>query len=508
MLSEALLKFITSDANLGIIAIILTFTLVGLIAHKNKGWGYLALGWLANLVYLQFESFNLQKTLIASGISSITDIVFLAYCFLILRERYKWLRTYYAYIVGFFFWTIAITIFHISNKSILLNLNNAQFIKENFFLLNFPLAIFSTISITLSAYVLNRFLSKEKLKNRLYLTVPWGLYGIIQISYLSMKSENKMVIFSAFIAALLLKTVIAFGFFNIFKEQTEQAQIRRERFLYSKRQLLTFSWFSHELKTPAFALKTVALTLLRRLESKEYHKANTDANKLIDLTNQLGSIVESVAIASEPIHKDKLKIFSINDALDKAIFSVKQLYILKTSDIQKEFSHGLYVCGIEENFVQVFSNIIRNAIEAIEADKDKMKHSKSEFVKFKLKIDTSKIVKRHQNYVLVEIIDFGPGIPKDIIDNIFDAYFTSKSGINRGLGLWVVREFVEMFGGFIELDSPLEDFEFGTHFKLYFPLVEDLKMNPNSFWLKIIKEQWEAIWNTKPKMDVQTEGMQ
>jgi signal transduction histidine kinase len=486
MSSENFLKLITGNVNPLIIVIIFTFTLVGLIVHRNKGWGYLALGWFANLVYLQFESFNPKQNLIASSISSITDFTFLAYCFSMLRDRWKWMRTYYAYIVGFLFWVATIAIFHFNNKSLLHDLNNAQFLKDNFFLVNLPFTIFSTISIILSAFVLYNFLSRERLESKFWLTIPWGFYGFIQMSYLFIHFSNRMTIYLAFILALILKAVIAFGLFKIFKEQTEKAQIQKERFLHSKRQLVTFSWFSHELKTPVFALKTVALTLLRRLGNKDYSKAVSNANELIDLTKQLDSIVESVKIASEPIKTDTLEVFSINDVLDKAVYSVKQIHFPKTSDIQKSFSPGVYVCGIEDNFVQVFSNIIRNAVEAIEVEKDK-----SELITFKLKIDTSKVLIKNQMRVLVDIIDFGPGIPKDIISNIFEAYLSSKKGINRGLGLWVVREFVEMFGGFIEVESPLEGFEFGTQFRIYFPLVEDLSIDPNFFWLKALKQQWE-----------------
>jgi CubicO group peptidase (beta-lactamase class C family)/signal transduction histidine kinase len=486
--SEKLLKFIKITASPAIIVLLLAFTFVGLIAHKNKGWGYLALGWLANLVYLQFESFNPKGTIIAAGISTITDIAFLSYCFSMLKDRWKWMKVSYASIIGCLFWIAIITIFHLYDKPILSNLFNPQFMDEHFLPLNLPVVIFSTISLILSALVLYNFLSKEKLANKFWLTIPWAGYGLIQFLYLYKNSPNKMIIYLAFILALFLKAVIAFGLFKIFKEQTEQAQIKKERFLHSKRQLLAFSWFSHELKTPVFALKTSALALLKRLQNREYSRATVNANKLIDLSRQLDSIVESVKIASEPIKVDELKYFSINDALDKALFSVKQIYFFRTSDIQKEFGPGLNVCGIEENFVQVFANIIRNAFEAIEERKEK-----SEPVKFKLRIDTRKVLKKNQKYVLVEIIDFGPGIPKDIIDNIFEAYISLKKGINRGLGLWVVREFVEMFGGFIEVDSPLEELKFGTQFRAYFPLVEDLKINPNFFWSKKIKQQWEEI---------------
>ena len=45
----------------------------------------------------------------------------------------------------------------------------------------------------------------------------------------------------------------------------------------------------------------------------------------------------------------------------------------------------------------------------------------------------------NQKFAQVNIIDFGPGIPKNIQENIFEAYYSTKEGINRGLGLFVVK---------------------------------------------------------------------
>jgi signal transduction histidine kinase len=60
------------------------------------------------------------------------------------------------------------------------------------------------------------------------------------------------------------------------------------------------------------------------------------------------------------------------------------------------------------------------------------------------------------------------------------------------LGLWVVRTFVEMFGGEINVKSPIPELDYGTIFTLAFPLVQDDKVHPINF----------LLFNAKQKMEV------
>lgn len=65
----------------------------------------------------------------------------------------------------------------------------------------------------------------------------------------------------------------------------------------------------------------------------------------------------------------------------------------------------------------------------------------------------------------VTVADDGPGIPAEIRERVFEAYFTTKER-GTGLGLAIVKQNVELFGGRVELESEVGR---GTCFRLRFP---------------------------------------
>jgi signal transduction histidine kinase len=80
---------------------------------------------------------------------------------------------------------------------------------------------------------------------------------------------------------------------------------------------------------------------------------------------------------------------------------------------------------------QVLLNIMVNAVQAI----------KSQFREEQGLITISTF--SNENYVVCEIIDNGPGIPKDIIDKIFNPFFTTKEvGSGTGLGLSISYDII------------------------------------------------------------------
>lgn len=72
--------------------------------------------------------------------------------------------------------------------------------------------------------------------------------------------------------------------------------------------------------------------------------------------------------------------------------------------------------------------------------------------------------------VIIEIADQGCGIDEALRDRIFERGVTSSASKDHGIGLWLVRSYVEQAGGSIVVENNIP---FGTIFTLYIPLTRD-----------------------------------
>jgi PAS domain S-box-containing protein len=91
-----------------------------------------------------------------------------------------------------------------------------------------------------------------------------------------------------------------------------------------------------------------------------------------------------------------------------------------------------------------------------------------------------KSASRHQiepgRYVMLSVTDNGAGIAPDLLDQVFEPFFTTKDvGQGSGLGLSMVYGFVRQSGGFMDIDSKVDE---GTTARLYFPKAETEMSRP------------------------------
>ena len=114
---------------------------------------------------------------------------------------------------------------------------------------------------------------------------------------------------------------------------------------------------------------------------------------------------------------------------------------------------------------QVFINMIKNAVEAMDAENYSEK-------KYELKVSLKKETRSSKDYAMIEIKDNGPGIPDDIKNKIFEFGFTTRTQTRnnitpRGIGLHFSLASVSKYGGTIEVDSKVGN---GAAFKVLLPV--------------------------------------
>ena len=122
--------------------------------------------------------------------------------------------------------------------------------------------------------------------------------------------------------------------------------------------------------------------------------------------------------------------FNVNEAINKALSLVTSK--LKNRDIQIIKSKDeITVLGLKNEFIQVILNIINNAIDAFETLKDSDKY---------IFINS---YKENENLILT-IKDNAGGIKEEIINRIFEPYFTTKhKSQGTGIGLYMSLEIIK-----------------------------------------------------------------
>ncbi|MBE0675822.1 MAG: HAMP domain-containing histidine kinase [Bacteroidales bacterium] len=112
----------------------------------------------------------------------------------------------------------------------------------------------------------------------------------------------------------------------------------------------------------------------------------------------------------------------------------------------------IMVFADREHLNSVFSNLVKNAIQAIP-------QQRSGLVKISLNMEGDRVI--------VKISDNGDGIPEELKIRLFTPYFTTKSS-GSGLGLSIVKRLVEGMGGQISFESVQGE---GTTFMVSLPVI-------------------------------------
>lgn len=112
---------------------------------------------------------------------------------------------------------------------------------------------------------------------------------------------------------------------------------------------------------------------------------------------------------------------------------------------------------------QVFLNLLLNAADAIASQEKGASEGRIEI--------STRLREASRTEIEIAVVDNGPGIPEDQLDNIFDPFFTTKEpGKGTGLGLSVSFMIVQAAGGSITATSPSGD---GTRIVIRLPVYSE-----------------------------------
>ncbi|WP_424627337.1 cell cycle histidine kinase CckA [Bradyrhizobium sp. SYSU BS000235] len=159
------------------------------------------------------------------------------------------------------------------------------------------------------------------------------------------------------------------------------------------------------------------------------------------------------------------QVLDMGDALSDLTMLLKRLIGEK---VKLDFVHGRDLWPVKVDVSQFEQVIVNLAVNARDAMPDGGK----------LTIRTANVsandAERLQHkgmpaadYVQIEVSDTGTGIPADILDKIFEPFFSTKEvGKGTGLGLSTVYGIVKQTGGFVYVDSVANQ---GTVFRIFLP---------------------------------------
>jgi len=151
----------------------------------------------------------------------------------------------------------------------------------------------------------------------------------------------------------------------------------------------------------------------------------------------------------------------------KEVLKLLRASLPSTIDIKQQIhSHGMVIMGNPTKFHQVMMNLCTNASQAMEKDPT----GTLEVCLAPVELDKQQAAALPDiepgSYLRLTVNDTGHGIRPDIMERIFDPYFTTKDkGVGTGLGLAVVQGIVKRHGGAISVSS---ESGIGTSFNIYF----------------------------------------
>jgi two-component system sensor histidine kinase ChvG len=203
---------------------------------------------------------------------------------------------------------------------------------------------------------------------------------------------------------------------------------------------------AHEIKNPLTSLRSAIETVTRVSDPAQQRRLMTivleDIQRLDRLISDISSAsrLDAELARAEPAPVDIARLLSALVEVHRATALPDAPQLVLEADPRA----GLVIAGIEDRLVQVFRNLIANAVS------------------FSPPGGMIRLVAVRVGSILrVSIEDEGPGLPEGKMEAIFDRFYSErpkaeKFGIHSGLGLSISKQIVEAHGGMIRAENRID----------------------------------------------------
>jgi PAS domain S-box-containing protein len=220
---------------------------------------------------------------------------------------------------------------------------------------------------------------------------------------------------------------------------------------------------AHEINQPLNVLQVGADFLLKKArkgESLDSEEFKTVANEISDNVYRASQIINHMRDFSRQSDAVSSKLH-INDPIRDTFKILGQQLRVHQIELELDLDENLPPMQAEHNRLeQVFMNLVTNAMDALDE-----KGEKTDDPHWRKSLRIKSFPEDDQ--IVVTVSDNGIGIPDEIIDKIYEPFFTTKEvGKGTGLGISISYGIVKDYGGAIEVKSEVD---VGTTFELRFP---------------------------------------
>jgi len=220
------------------------------------------------------------------------------------------------------------------------------------------------------------------------------------------------------------------------------------------------SSIAHEIRNPLTGIAAGIQYLKRAGQIAESELENIDfiLQEVYRIDRLIGDLMNVVRVG------DLICVDADMEALVRnGVVSMQELAKKRTVAVKMMFPETRRTVSVDaDRITQVIINLLKNAIEA--------SHSGGEVVitvRY-LSAVSDVLFDAIQDFVIIEIRDYGLGFKEEDKNRVFEPFFSTKSS-GTGLGLYVTHSIVQQHGGYIHVDS---QYGSGSAFTVYLPATQ------------------------------------